>query len=355
MPFTTAEITTAGKAAIDFYLKNNPIDQVASERPWMAKLMAGAKPFPGAKQYVTEQLRKSYDSNFQWYYGAQAVTYNAKDITEQAQFSWRGWHDGFYLDEDRLAQNGISVTDDAKGGTNTGAERVQLTNLLNEHVEALRLGAEEKFDYYLHGDGSTDTDSLEALHLLVDTTVSTGTVGGINQATATWWRNQTNLSIAAANLLSEMEETWRNCTRNGGRPDFIMAGATFIDTYRETIRSLGDYQLTVGGIPRMDGGVGMQTSGTDTGLYFKGVPIVWNPTFYTLATDNVWDDSSYDWEKRCYFINSKFIKLRPLAGHNMVTRKPPREYNRYVHYWGLTWKGAVTAGRRNCHAVLSVA
>ena len=33
MPFTPQEIQEAGKAAIDFYLKNKPIDQIAVERP----------------------------------------------------------------------------------------------------------------------------------------------------------------------------------------------------------------------------------------------------------------------------------------------------------------------------------
>ena len=36
----------------------------------------------------------------------------------------------------------------------------------------------------------------------------------------------------------------------------------------------------------------------------------------------------------------------------MVSRKPPREYNRYVYYWALTWKGALTANRFNCHSVI---
>lgn len=64
MPFTTQEITDAGKIGIDFYLRNNPIDQIAVERPLLKALSAKKKSAPGAKQYIVEQLRARYQSNF---------------------------------------------------------------------------------------------------------------------------------------------------------------------------------------------------------------------------------------------------------------------------------------------------
>jgi hypothetical protein len=53
-------------------------------------------------------------------------------------------------------------------------------------------------------------------------------------------------------------------------------------------------------------------------------------------------------------MNGRHLKLRPIDGQDMVTRKPPRAYDRYEYYWGLTWRGAVTCNRRNAQAVLSV-
>jgi len=73
-------------------------------------------------------------------------------------------------------------------------------------------------------------------------------------------------------------------------------------------------------------------SGTNTGMTFHGVQIHWDPTFADLGST---------WEKRMYFINSKHLKLRPLSGHDMITRKPPRAYDKYQYYWGLTWRGAM--------------
>ncbi len=353
MPFSQAEIDEAGTKAIDFYLRNNPVDQIAVERPLLRKLMSDHKVFPGAKQYVVEQLRYQYGSNFQWYYGSQAVTYNFRSTIKQAQYPWRGAHDGFFLDEDTLLQNGITYTDDGKGGQATRAEAVQLTNLLEENIEVLRLGWEEKFDFHLHQNGTQDTEALAGLDHLVATDPTTGTVGGIDASANTWWRNNISLNIASANLPAQVEVVHRACTRNGGAPDFFLAGETFIDAYRDKQRADGTVWLAPQGQETYDLTVKSKTQDLDTGIRIKGKPVYWDPVFKDL--DDASLGGSFPWQKRCYFLNCRHLKLRPAKGHNVVSRRPPRVYNRYVHYWALTWKGALTTNRRNAHAVISVA
>ena len=36
----------------------------------------------------------------------------------------------------------------------------------------------------------------------------------------------------------------------------------------------------------------------------------------------------------------------------MIARKPPREHTSYNYYWGMTWRGSLTANRCNCHGVI---
>lgn len=350
MPFTAQEISDAGKAALDFYLKNKPVDQIQTERPWIRKLMMTARTFPGTKQYVVEQLRKTYGSNFQWYYGAQAVTYNSRQTLEQSQFAWHGAHDGFFLDEDRLLQNGITISESQRGGNNTQAERMQLTNLLEEQNESLRLGFEEKFDYELHQDGTQDTEALAGLEGLVKDDPTSGTVGGIDQSANTWWRNQTVTGLGSSTILTNMESIWRLCTRNGGRPDFILMGSDFVDTYVTAARAEGNAEWMLSRVGRVDPAFPVGERGNND-LQFKGVPIVWDPVMADLDANL---SPSIDYEKRCYFINCRHMRLRPAEGHNMVSRKPPREYNRYVFYWAITWKGALTTNRLTGHAFLSI-
>jgi hypothetical protein len=351
MPFTAQEIADAGKIGLDLYLKNDPIDQIAIERPLYKAMNSRKTSAPGAKQYIVEQLRYRYQSNFQWFNGSQVVTYNRRQSIEQAQYAWRAAHDGFALDEDRLVQNGVSVDDDGPGGKASGAELIQLTNLLKEQSEILKLGFQEKFSHALHLDGSQSADAVTGLDALVSLTPTVGVVGGIDRSAAAnaYWRNyvQTGLTTTTSTgtVLDFMEIAWRSCTRNGGRPSFIEAGGDFVDGFRNfMVKSFG--QVNYNGV-----GIFKDVKAGTESLSFHGVEIVWNPEFddlqdlYAPATS---------WKKRCYFTNLTHLKLRPVAGQDMLTRKPPRAYDKYEWYWGLTWRGAVTMNRSNAQAVLAL-
>ena len=350
MPFNTEQLAYAGKASIDYFLKNSPIDQINVERPLIKKLMEGKSDYAGGLQYVVEQLRFSNDSNFQSYFGDSQVTYNRKRTLQQAKFSYGSFHDGFGLNEDELVQNGITMTDD-KSAVPTDAEKVQLTNLLKENNETLKLGFQENFDLMLHRDGTQDALAIPGLDSLIDLSPATGVVGTLDAATYTWWRNYAATGITSTTvdlLVNNMEVAWRECMRYGGsQPDFILAGAAFIDAYRRYSSVSVNRQIHAKGNEK--GGVSID--GGTTGIFFKGVELVWDPVFDILDT---LDAPGIAWSKRCYFINTKFMKLRPIKGHWMVSRKPPRVYDRYIQYFALTSKAALTTNKRNAHAVLSI-
>ena len=353
MSFTSAELTQLGYVALDHYLRNKPIDEIARERPLLAKLMSKKKSFPGGKQFITEQVRFQYDSNFQWYFGDDTVSYNRKDTVRQTQFPWAGAHDGFSLNEDLLLANGITVTDNAGPSTNSGAEMLQLTNLFEENIETLRLGFEEMLDYDLHLDGTQDAKAIAGLDLLVSLDPTTGTVGGIDRATNEWWRN--NAVAGSTDIVEDMEKMWRDCTLNGGRPDFIIAGSAFVDAFRAAAKDeISRYTIlkTSGENAQMDPSI--EAMATSTGLHFQNVPIVWDPTFDVLDADSAGSSAATPYSDRCYMLNTKHMTLRPAAGHDMVARKPERAAENYIWYWGLTFKGALTMNRSNCHGVISI-
>lgn len=355
MPFTAPELENLGYVALDHYLRNKPIDEIARERPFLARLMKGKKTFPGGKQYIVEQVRYQYDSNFQWYFGNDAVTYNEKDTIRQVQYPWAGAHDGFQLNEDTLLANGITVTDKSGPSTNSGAEMLQLTNLFEENIETLRLGFEESLDYDLHLDGSATAKAIPGLDSLIKLDPTAGTVGGIDLSTNEWFRNNVAVSTTT-DLIEDMEKMWRGCTLNGGRPDFIMAGADFIDAFRVAAKDeIARYTIlkTSGQNAEMDPSINAEA--TSTGLHFQGVPIVWNPTFEILDAKSAGTSAESAYSKRCYMLNMKHITLRPAAGHDMIARKPDRQHNTYIWYWGLTFKGALTMNRANCHGLVTIA
>lgn len=358
MPFNAEQIAYAGRAALDFYLKNNPVDQINTAHPLLKTFMADKQEWGGGLQYVVEQLRYQNDPNFQSYFGDSQVTYNRKRTLQQAKYTWGNVHDGFGLNEDEFRQNGLTVTDD-KGAVATTSEVVQLTNLFNENMETLKLGTQEGLDLMLHRDGTQDPLAVPGLDALVSLTPSVGTVGGLSAA-ETWWQNYADTSINTTGqaMLDDMETAWRACIKFGGKaPNKIIAGTDFIDAYRNACGAPGgaiQRQIVVGsgtgnktGVT-MDGSIG---TGISTGLYFKGIEIEWDPVFDLL--DDL-DSPTITWSSRCYFLNTAFIKLRPIKGTWMQARRPPRVYDRYVHYYGLTSSFAFTTSKRNAHAVLAL-
>ncbi len=349
MPISSEDLQIAGKTSLDDFLRNQPVDQIAVDVPLFRKLMSKRKPFLGAKQNIVAQIRKSHDSNFAWAYGEEPVAFNKRNSIEQAAFPWRRAVDGFYIAHDTLFSNGIKVREGERGAYKLeSSERVQLTNLLNEQMDAFRTGFTEKLSLELHRDGTASEDAVSGLDALVSTAPETGVVGGIDRATATYWRNNAEKSIAATTagaLATAMEKQWRNCIRNGGSPDFILAGSDFIDAYRQ-------YAVTVtnnadaGKVKTVDAGVG---SGTSTGLYFKGVEIVWDPQFEQL---DALESPEVPWEKRCYFINTKYIELQD---DKIDIVSPTRPYNILALFQMVNLRLALVMKRANAHAVLSIA
>lgn len=359
MSFTSDEITELGYSSLNFYLKNNPIDQIQQQRPLLRKLMAGKRSFPGGNDSIVEQLRKSYDAAMQWYQGSEDVTYNTRNTLDQAKFPWKGAHDGFEMSEDYLLANGITVTDSGNPTTNSRGERLRLTNLFKEAMEVLRLGFEEQLDISLH---TTSTGSeIDGLDSLIATDNDAGIVGGIDRSDPdnAWWRNQVTGALAnpldagdGEAFINALEDMWRKQIINGGSPDCIIAGAGFVNAFRAAAKGqISQYmvqQTTFMTPAQYDPSTKQGADGTFTGLAFQGVPIMYDPTFEVLDAANA---PTILWTNRFYAINTKHMKLRPAEGHDMVARKPPRAFSNYVHRWGLTWKGALTINRSNCHGV----
>ncbi len=349
MPISSADLQMLGKVSLDAYMRNTPVDQISVDTPLLKKLMSRRKQFLGAKQNVVVQLRKSHDSNFAWAYGEAPVNFNKRNTVEQASFPWRRATDGFYIAHDTLFSNGIKVREGDKGAfTLEKDEKVQLTNLLAEQQEAFRTGFMEKLSMELHRDGTSSEDAVTGLDALIALKPETGVVGGIDRETATYWRNNAATAIAATTsgtLATAMEGEWRKCIRNGGSPDFILAGSAFIDAYRQhgvTVTNNAD----AGKVKTLDAGIG---SGTSTGLYFKGVEIIWDPQFETL---DALESPTIPWEKRCYFINTKFIDLRD---DNVDIVSPTRPYNILALYQMVNLRLALVLKRANAHSVLSIA
>ena len=353
MPISAADLQDRLKVGLDFYLKNKPpVDQVAIERPFFKAMMSKKKAFSGAAQYVVEQLRTNYGANGQWFVGAASVTYNNRKTIEQAKYPWFNFHDGLQLEEDRLVANGIRVDNGAVKGSATADEKIAITNLVQEQSEALTLGAYERMSRDMHFDGTQAADAIQGLDSLLPIGANnTGVTGGISRVTFAWWRHYVKTGITATSIANDMEIAWRSCIKRGkGRPDLILAGADFIDAYRNA--SLSTATGTVRYVTH-EGKGGVNVDNSINELFYKGVPIQYAPEF----DDNFGgaQTPTIPWSKRCYFINTNHLQLRPIDGSDFVNRTPVSPANQYVLYMALLWRGALTMNLPSAHAALSLA
>ncbi len=346
MAISNADLQELAKVSLDDYLRNLPVDQISIERPFLKKLMEGRKSLLGAKQNVVENIRKTLGSNFSWAYGEDAVKFNKRNTTEPASFPWRRAVDGLYIDYDRLFSAGIKVREGGSGSYQLEYnEKVQLINLLDEQLEVLREGFLNKLDLELHRDGTHSTDAINGLDALVSISPTSGTMGGIDRSKASYWRNYSKNSISTSSpglLIKEMEIAWRQCIKNGGSPDFIIAGGKFIDAYRAQVTITN--MANAGESKFIDAGVGV---GVNTGLSFKGVEIIWDPQFEELDAMS----STAHWSERCYFLNTRYLKLRD---DDLDIVAPIRPHDTLAMYAMVNLRCALSTSRANAHAVLRI-
>lgn len=352
MPVSSAQLIAGANYQLMENAKGDPVDQITSARPFTKWLVDHKVPSVFGNGIFNEKVRFTNDSNYQNYTGDQQVTYNRKDTARLAPFQHYEAHDGFTLNETELANNGVTMTDD-NTSVMTEAEEIQIVSKLNEGYETLKEGFQQNWDLEVHQDGSQSTLAVPGLDLLVSTTPTTGTVGGIDAAANPYWRNNASMGISTASagtLTTQMEIMWRACTKFGGMPpDAIFCGSAFLDAYRQDAPIQVNRQQQVGA----GGNKGYSVNNGSDSIRFKNVELIWDPSFDAL--DALLGAITYPWAKRCYFLQSKSLKLRPFKGRWMVSRKPSRVYDRYTHYFGLTADYGITINKRNNQAVLSIA
>jgi len=173
-------------------------------------------------------------------------------------------------------------------------EKWQAVSIAESRVDALIAGLRNKTGLSLYGLGTAEGGKeFGGLRLLVADDPSTGVVGGIDGATATFWQNQTDVTtvdISASTILSRMNAMHLACTRGADQPDLIMADSDFFTAYWESLQENARHTS-----PKM-ADAGFRT------LEFVGTPVVYDAQCAT--------DLTGAGHGRMYFLNCKYLMFR---------------------------------------------
>jgi hypothetical protein len=252
-------------------------DNVSDNNALLFRLKDKAElPVDGGTE-IREELEYAENSNGQWYSGYDTLSVAASDVFTSANFAWKQYAVAVVMSGAEEMQNSGEAA-----VFNLLAKR--LKNAEHTMANAIAAGA------YADGTGSGGKE-LTGMGAAVPTDPTTGTYGGINRATYTFWRSQLHdpgSTPTTSTILTEMNSLWVLCCRNKDHPDLIMAGGTIFKTFLGALQPnqrFTDPKLASAGFTTvkymmadvvLDGGIGGNLTATDM-LYLNTNYVHWRP------------------------------------------------------------------------------
>lgn len=218
------------------------------------------------------------EETFAWYSSTDLLSRALKETISEADFD----------PANAVASVTLSGPDLAK---NRGRERI--LNLLEGKMDNAQNTMNNNITKAVYGDG-TVAKSFAGLKAFV-TNDGTGTVGGIDAATWTFWKNQFQAVARATGLQypalkAAMNTLWMKLIRGTEHPDLIVFDGEFYGTYESGLQEnqrYADAKL---------GSLGFET------LKYKSASCVFDGTATGLSGG--------------YFLNTKYFKLEAYEGRN---------------------------------------
>ena len=299
------------------------------------------KTFSGGRTIVQE-LNYANNQTFQWYSGYQVLNIAPSQTFTAAEFPIR--------------QSAVAVSiSGLEELQNSGEEAI--IDLLESRIE----NAEETFmngmSQGIYGDG-TVTGSVGGLQLLVSSAPTSGTVGGIDRATWTFWQNQAFSSVTnggaaatAANIQNYMDSLWVTLVRGRDSPDLLVADNNYYKLYWQSLQAIQRIATENG--EGEFGTLGFQT------LKYNTADVVLDGGFQGFSSDPFPGETSTGNglggapTNTMYFLNTKYIHWRPHARRNMVPLDPDRfSVNQDAMVKLMGWAGNMTLSNAFLQGVL---
>jgi len=309
---------------LDNYVKSTLEDNVFDDFPlfyWMNERGGGRKVYQDGGYHIVVPLLYGSNSTAKSYSGYDILDTTPQEGIGNASYNWK--------------QYSVSITIDGRSlRQNSGEE--QVVNLLKAKIMQAELSLQNKFSEGLYGDGTGNSSKdILGLAAIIDTTPATGTVGGLDAATYTWWRNYavdaSKTSTAYDNLLKYMRKGYNTVSKGRDHPDILISDqATLEDGYEGTVLA-GDINFNIGMTDTKLADAGFQN------FRFKGA-------VYMFDRDCP--------SERLYIINSKYLKLYVHKQCDFITTPFVRPENQDAKVAQILWMGELCCSNRARQGVL---
>lgn len=177
---------------------------------------------------IFEPLIYGTNSSVQFYEGYESFTPpTGQENIDGAEYAWKQLG-GF------VSISGLEMVQ------NSG--KYAAVDMLETRIKHLKAQLSNTFSASLFstGTGSGGKEFGGFQLIVADSPSSAGTVGGIDQAAQSFWRNQVSASAVfnSTNALSRMNTLYLQCIRGGDKPDLIVADSEMFGQYEATQQQL---------------------------------------------------------------------------------------------------------------------
>jgi hypothetical protein len=277
-------------------------------------------PVSGGRSIV-EELEYAENSTFMYYSGDETLNVASSDVFTSAEYEWKQAAVAVKI-------NGLELL------KNSGREKV--IDLLESRIKNAEKTMLNNLSTGVYSDGTgTGGKQIGGLQLLVSD-AGTGTVGGINSSTYSFWQNAVydfsanGVAASALTIQDAMNSLYLSISRNRDVPDLIVADNTYFGYYWKSLQAI--QRVT----DEKMASAGFQT------LKFMGADVVYDGGFSGTAPS-----------AHMYFLNTNYIKFRPHRDRNMVPMGADRfSVNQDAMVKLIGWAGNLTCSNRSLQGVI---
>ncbi len=285
------------------------------------KERGNVEPADGGESLI-EELEYAENQTFMYYSGYEVLDISPSEVFSAAEFDWK--------------QAAVVVTiSGAEQRKNSGDS--QMVRLLRRRLSNAEKTMMNNVSVGVYSDGTgSGGKQIGGLQLLVADDPTTGTVGGIDRAANTFWRNVSfdattdgGAAASATNIQSYMNDVWIQLVRGTDRPDIIVADPNYFNFFWESLQAI--QRITT---PR-NGDAGFES------LTFHG-PGGSAPVFHDSDCPG----------NHMYFLNTEYIHWRPHKDANMTPLEAREPVNQDAIVRPIIFMGNMTLSNASLQGVL---
>ena len=277
---------------------------------------------PGGRTIV-EELEYAENATFQYYSGYEVLDVSPSDVFSAAEFNWK--------------QAAVNVTASGLETRIQNAGPEQIINLLESRIKNAEKTMANQISVGVYSDGTGSSGKQIGGLKAIVSNAGTGTVGGINSSTFTFWKNQTsgdvaNIDTSSAALDAEMKNMWLETTRGTDGCDLIVSDQTLYKVFWD---NLTDRQRITDASSGVQGFNSLKFVTAD--VVMDGGPALFNSGIQATTM---------------YFLNTDYIKFRVHSGTNFVPFERRQPVNQDALVVPILFAGNLTCSNRSLQGIV---